>query len=260
MAVGCFEQSEADAGAEGEIQDGGAGGDDVLAEPDTQDVSLPTVPAFDDDDAINEYSQAVTAQCPPVSSSTVPGSWQLAMVGETGCTVYHPPGWLTGSQGTYFSAATKGNEAGYFILNGYLEGTAWDEVSIGDALVVELKKSHPDMKVISEATIPDPWGLGLKIRYLGLKFTNGKVPSVGLLRIVFTQCSVILNNCPLISSGTWAPLAELTDYACVLGQVDASLKCPSGGSTDCDDQTCNSECVSRGHAYGYCSQGYCNCP
>ncbi len=236
--------------------------DDAVAP--AKDVKPPptpgNVPSYDDDQAILDYCEAVLMQCPPLSQSTVPAGWDMLMVTESGCTVHAPPGWLHGVDGVTFEVTKDAaGTAGYFVLATYVPGTDWNEATLADYLYQELLNDYPDMKILKAETFTDSFGLGLKIRVVSVKFTQGGLPTVGVLRVVHYECSMILGNCPLTSTGVWVPLAEVASLSCTLAQIDASLRCPSGGGSDCSEGECDTYCKSQGYSSGSCVGDDCQC-
>ena len=224
----------------------------------------PAAPSYDDNDAIIEYVGTVGASCPQVSSLTIPGTWYLLMIGQTGCSVSLPPSWTgdstEGLGSTTFMAQSDATQtAGYFVYLGTLQGVDWTEVSLGDLMVDNLRNDNPDLEVVGAWTTDDLFGLSVKIRTILVKYGRNTTPSIAVVRIVHTGCSTLTNTCPLTSSAQWAPLAELSTYSCDLAQIDASVRCPSSGGSDCDEAECNTACQGAGHEHGYCSGNSCVC-
>ena len=224
----------------------------------------PEAPSYADNEAIIEYVGTVGALCPQVSSLTIPGTWYLLMIGQTGCSVSLPPSWTGASteelgSTTFMAQSDASQTAGYFVFLGSLQGVDWTEITLGDLMVDELRSDHPDLEVVRAWTTDDPFGLSVKIRTILVKYDGRTTPSLGLVRVVHTGCSTLTNTCPLTSSAQWAPLADLSTYSCDLSQIDASVRCPSSGGSDCDEAECNTACQSAGHDHGYCSGNNCIC-
>lgn len=234
--------------------------DDAGGEPGEDTPEIPSnVPAYDDDDGIRAWGEAALAGCGTITSSVPPG-WEMVLIGDTGCTVHRPSTWpfeVEGASAWIYASAEE--EAGIMLLNGYLEGTAWTAESILDSVLDQLRATYPDITVIDQGEGPDPYGLNLVIRIASLKFHDGEVPMVGMLRVIHHGCSPILGNCPLTATGTWSPLAQLPDFACTLSQIDATVKCPQGGGDNCEQGQCDTDCKAKGSAYGYCSNDNCVC-
>ena len=225
---------------------------------------LPETPSYDDDQAIIEYTEAVGAACPQVSSLTVPGNWYLLMIGQTGCSVSLPPSWTGGStedlaSTTFMAQSDAEQTAGYLVFFGSVQGTDWTEESLGDLMIGELRTDHPDLAVVGAWTADDPFGLGVKVRTLLVKFDRNSTPSLALVRVIHTGCSALTNSCPLTSNAQWAPLADLSAHSCDLTQIDASVRCPSSGGSDCDQAACDAACQTAGSDHGYCSGNDCIC-
>ena len=233
--------------------------EDVVVNPsDTLETSS-TAPAFDDDDGIRVWGEAALAACGTITS-TVPPGWEMVLLGDTGCTVHRPPTWPFEVEGaSAWIYASEEEEAGVMLLNGYLEGTDWTAEAILDGVIELLRETYPDITVIDAGEGPDPYGLAIVIRIASLKFHDGEVPMVGMLRVIHHGCSPILGNCPLTAAGTWSPLAQLPDFACTLSQIDATVKCPQGGGGNCDESQCDADCKAQGSTYGYCSNDTCVC-
>jgi hypothetical protein len=219
----------------------------------------PTAPAFDDDDGIRAWGEAALAACGPISSAP-PASWEMVLIGDTGCTVHRPPAWTFEVEGaSVWLYASAEEEAGVMLLGGVLEGTAWTATTILDGIVDTLREQYPDITIIDAGEGPDPYGLGIVVRIASLKFHDGDVPMVGMLRVIHSPCSDLLGTCPLTAAGTWAPLATLPDFACTLAQIDATVTCPKPGGENCDEGACDGDCKGEGSAYGYCSNDTCVC-
>ncbi len=233
---------------------------DVVAGEDAPRTTPEGPPPYNDDQAILDYCTQVLLQCPPVSLSTVPGGWQLVQITDSGCTTWAPPGWVTAVDGPSLEITPDAaGAAGYFVLATYVEGVDWDEASLADALFLELKQEYPDIQVLKEETLTDPFGMGLKIRVVSVKFRLSGVETVGVYRVVHYECSPILNACPLTATGTWVPLAQVPAMACTLAQIDAALRCPSGGPTECSEGECDTTCKAMGFAGGTCVGDDCTC-
>ena len=241
------------AGTAGGGADTGGGG------ADTGGGGIGGVPSFDDDAAILAWSEAIIGQCPPVSSSTVPAGWQTYLVGDQGCAVRGPPGWPAQQEPGWLQLASDAEEtAGYFLMIGWLEGTAWTAETIGDQVLAMLQQEVPDLTVLEVTEGPDPYGLGITFRVIATKFTSDGVQAVGNLLVIHTPCSAILDRCALTVSGGWTALAQLPDYACTVAQISASLTCPQGGG-GCIDSECDASCKASGKAWGTCVGDYCDC-
>ena len=263
--MGCEAPTQSSADSVGDDNPPGSDEDAVdqggsTPDKDTKGGDPGPVPSYSDNQAILDYCTAVVLNCPPVSVSTVPGDWYMVPVNDQGCTLYAPQGWNATIDGTVLNVTSDpGGTAGYFINASQVAGVQWNEVSLAELLKQELVKVYPDLVVLKEETWTDPYGMGLKIRVVSIKFTKGGVPTVGNFRVIFYECSVILNSCPLTASGTWVPLSQVESLACTLAQIDASLRCPSGGSTDCNEGSCDTSCKSMGYSNGYCSGDDCTC-
>ncbi len=220
---------------------------------------VPAAPDFDDDDAIRAWGEDALHACGAITS-TVPAGWEMILIGDTGCTVHRPPSWTFEVEGaSVWIYASPQEEAGVMLLNGVLEGTTWTAEAILDGIVDTLREQYPDITIIDAGEAPDPHGLGLVIRIASLKFHDGAVPMVGMLRVIHSPCSELLGTCPLTAAGTWAPLATLPDFACTLSQIDATVTCPKPGGGSCDAGDCDAGCKAEGSAYGYCSNDTCVC-
>jgi len=219
----------------------------------------PSAPGFDDDDGIRAWGEAALAACGAITSA-VPAGWEMVLVGDTGCTVHRPAGWPFEVEGaSVWIYASAEEEAGVMLLNGVLEGTDWTATTILGAVLELLREQYPDITIIDAGEGPDPYGLGIVIRIASVKFHDGEVPSVGMLRVIHSGCSAILGTCPLTVAGTWAPLVTLPDVACILSQIDATLTCPKPGGGSCEDGPCDADCKAEGDGYGYCSNDLCVC-
>ena len=256
-----FGGANCDRGDDGDpdVVSGATPKEDVVGWGDDTPTLPETVPGYDDDDGIRAWGDAALAACGTISS-TIPPGWEMVLIGDTGCTVHRPPAWTFEVEGaSVWLYASAAEEAGVMLLNGILEGTAWTAESILDALLEQLRESYPDIEIIDVGEGPDPYGLGLVIRIASVKFHDGEVPMVGMLRVIRSECSALLGTCPLTAAGTWAPLAELPDFACTLGQIDATVTCPKPGGANCDEGTCDDDCKTGGAASGYCSNDQCVC-
>ena len=219
-------------------------------------------PPWEDHAALTAWVEAVAAGCPPVSLSTAPVGWSSALVTPAGCTVKHPPDW-TPSPSTGLFMVTNGPAGlvGWLIAGTWVQGTTWTVETLGDHLVEQLRVDHPDLVVVNAWTdsATDPFGVTTYLRTLLLRFTQAMVQSVGLFKVVHTECSVLLGACPLTASGAWAPVAELPTWACTLAQVEATFYCPSGGGTGCDEGQCDATCKEGGSTGGTCVGDQCTC-
>lgn len=237
---------------------GGAGGGDggsVAGDA----VGPGETPDFQDGPAIVAWLVDVARACPQVSKLTVPGGWAMSMVGDKGCMLY-TPAWIASDDGTTWSWVTDAQRsAGFLIVAGAMSGTGWDEVSLAGVVVDALRAQYPDLAVLAADSADDPFGTGWRIRTLIVRFTNGALPSVGIVRVVHGGCSVPLDACPLTASALWAPLATLPAQACTLAQVEASFHCPQAGGSDCEEGPCNEACKAGGSDHGYCSGNNCVC-
>lgn len=238
---------------------------DTTTAPDTTgdvpaDTEVGPLPDWGDDDALLAWLGAIVQTCPPMSYSTAPGLWEMTLITDYGCTVRHPGEWVTDLQPGYFEATSDARrQVGYAVVGTYLAGTDWDEVSLGDLVVSELQKVYPDLAVLAADSESDPYGFGMRFRVIVMKFTNDGTRSLGVAKVLHGGCSWVLNNCPLTASITWAPAAELPLWACLLGQIEATLRCPSGGGTTCDENDCDATCKAQGGTGGTCVGDSCMC-
>ncbi len=218
-------------------------------------------PSFDDGDAVLAYLIQVVAACPPVSRSTVPGGWDVHALKDAACSIWTPPGWLESEDlATKSFLADAQGTTGYLTIATQVQGTNWNIESLTQSVIDNLTGQFPDLDVLAARTDPDPYGLGYEIRTVVMKYTNTGRPTVATLTMVHTECSMILNNCPLTGMASWTPLDELAVWACVLRQVDASVYCPgSGGGDECIDSACNAQCIDEGNESGSCVGDNCVC-
>lgn len=245
--------SDGDAARDVEVVDVGEdGAPDGTGLPDgLGDADPGDVPSWEDDDALAAWLYAVAAGCPPMSLSTAPGEWGTSLLTDSGCTVRHPSGWPTTLEPGRFEVTTDASRrVGYSIVATYVAGVDWDEGSLGDLLVDELRQDLPDLEVIAAATQEDPYGLGVRLRVLVMKLTLDDLPTLAVAKVVHQGCSIILGSCPLTAGLAWAPAAELPDWACTLAQIEATLHCPSGGGLECDAEACDASCAEGGTCVG----------
>lgn len=235
---------------------------DVTTGTDTAvgDTDVGPTPDWGDDEALLAWLGAVVAQCPPTSLSTAPVLWKMTMITEYGCVVRHPEEWITNLQpGVFTVTADASQHVGYMVVGTYLQGYDWTEVTLGDHLVAELRKTYPDLVVLAADTATDPYGIGVRFRVIIMKFEMDGTRTLGVAKIVHDGCSALLNNCALTASITWAPAAELPTWACTLAQIEATLHCPSGGGDECDENDCDTSCKTEGHDGGTCVGDNCMC-
>lgn len=218
-------------------------------------------PSFDDGDAVVAYLIQLVAACPPLSRSTVPGGWDVHALKDAACSVWTPPGWLESEDvATKSFLADAEGTTGYLTIATQVPGTNWTIETLTQTVTDNLKEQTPDLEILAARTDPDPYGLGYQIRNVVLKYKKNGRPTVATLTMVHTECSAILNTCPLTGMGSWSPLDELATWACVLRQVDASVYCPGGGgSEDCVDSACNAQCIDEGNEGGGCQGDRCVC-
>ena len=211
----------------------------------------PSPPRREEDPALVAKLVRAVAACPRMSISTVPFDWRMSLVTQSGCAVHHPPQWPPVAEPGVFKVAQPPAElTGWLIIGTYLPGTHWTDESLADFTVQELTRLHPDLAVIHSATEMDRWGLGVRIRQVIVKLTNQGVASVGVIKVIHAQCSPILNNCALTAMVSWTPVAELSTWACPLGQIEATFRCPSGGGSYCRDHECDASCARGGRCVG----------
>lgn len=240
----------------------GTSGTDATSWPDTTgDTSIGPAPDWGDDEALLAWLVAVVRTCPPMSYSTAPGLWKMTMITDYGCIVRHPEEWIVHLQpGIFEVTADATRHVGYSVVGTYLEGTDWDEVSLGDYLIAELQKGYPDLRVLGADTETDPYGFGTRFRVIIMKFTMDGTRELGVAKVLHAGCSWVLNNCALTASISWAPVEELPIWACTLGQIEATLRCPSGGEApECDEGDCDTSCKGQGNTGGTCIGDNCMC-
>ena len=241
----------ADSGNGGNGGNGGADGGDGVATGTMAPPSGTGTPLVD-------RLGAAGAACGRQSGFTVPGGWEIVGVGDKGCTVWVPPGWVvqgalsyqvtafadqTGSEGFVgLAGATREVEtcAPAEVTSGILSGFAANGYATPEVLW------HYEGV---EAFGGSNWSTGHAV----FATERGATPLIGYLWVLTTPTIIA---CDVVSLGFWEPQARIETDTCTLTQILNSVRCPSGGG--CDDASCNQSCQAEGRGGGTCDPT-CQC-
>jgi hypothetical protein len=243
--------------------DGGAPGADGGTAPSGDGGGTPgttLAPPTKTGNAIVDRLGAAAASCGKQSMFTVPGGWEIVAVGDKGCTVWVPPGWVI--EGAYTGLATAMRDAsgteGFLGIAGISERSACDPATVRDGVLNGFaEKGFATPKVLWHHEQTDSFGgTAWPTGHTVFSTSAGETAVVGYLWLL-TTATVIA--CDVVGLGFWEPVAVIERDTCTLTQVINSVKCPSGGSS-CDDADCNAQCQRDGSAGGACSpEGNCSC-
>ena len=211
------------------------------------------------DAALLARAEKAVKACGVVSRGTLPPGWQMVMYGN-GCTLHAPPSWRVAPQpGTLEVTADASRKTGYFVVTSYVPGEQWTDQSLSEHMVGQLRAEHGDLRAIRSRADDSLAALGAVTRQTHVRFTHDGVKELGEFRVIYTGCVALSGMCALTVMGMWAPEAELSDALCTLLQIDASIRCPTGGSSDCSDSECRDSCRNQGHKNGECVGDRCEC-
>jgi hypothetical protein len=239
-------------GAGGSGGAGGAGGSGGTGS------GTPTAPPQMTGIALVDRLGAAAAACGKQSVSTVPGGWQNVAVGDKGCMVWVPPGWIIQGSGTAIVSAfsdTTGTE-GFVGVAGATQALASCKPQPArDSLLDGFTKngySAPQVLWHVEGTESfggSDWTTGQAV----FSMTRQSTPLLGYLWVL-TLPTVVA--CDVVGLGFWEPEANIDVDTCKTLQILSSVTCPSGGG--CDPVECNQSCINAGHQGGTCESG-CVC-
>ncbi|MBM4372001.1 MAG: hypothetical protein FJ098_10135 [Deltaproteobacteria bacterium] len=217
-------------------------------------------PASAEDEALVARAEKAAAACGLVSRATLPPGWDMTLYGN-GCALWAPPSWQRkAGPGTLEVAVDTSRKAGYFVVTSWIPGEHWTDETLAAHMLEQLRVEHPDMRPVRTKVDTSLAALGATTRQTHVRFTHGGVPTLGEFRVVYTGCAAMSGMCPLTVMGMWAPEAELSQALCTLLQIDASIRCPTGGgASSCSDADCDASCRAEGRDGGACSGDDCVC-
>lgn len=216
----------------------------------------PEIPNSNDPLVQQMYLQALS--CGYLSKSTVPATWDNAMVTSSGCSVWKPANWPTGGKVDQFQIFDSTMAlAGWFVTTGQAPGTTWTLQSAADSAYQSIAATYgntPKQHYIKEYEL-----FGVKAADLVFSFNNRDQPSAAFMRVFLTEPNYILGTTSLTFMGFFMAQSQMSIHMCNLMQIDASLQCPAGGGHGCWDSDCNSACQSDGYSGGSCVGDECQC-
>lgn len=201
---------------------------------------------------------AAAAACGKQSTFTVPGGWEIVAVGDKGCTVWVPPGWIV--QGAYsylvsaFADAT-GVEGFVGVAGATRDLAACTPAEASSGILrgfAENGYTTPETLWHYEGTEAfggTNWSTGHAVFAMNREST----PLVGYLWVLTTPTVIA---CDVVGLGFWEPQGKIESDTCKVMQILSSVKCPSGGG--CDDASCSQSCRDEGRTGGRCDPT-CQC-
>jgi len=248
----------ADAGANGANgADGGNGGGGGSAGGDGVATGAMAPPSATGTPLVDRLGAAAAA-CGRQSGFTVPGGWEIVAIGDKGCTVWVPPGWVVEGSHTYkvTALADSSGVEGFVGLAGAtreLATCAPAEVTSG-ILGGFAENGYASPEVLwhyegIEAFGGSDWSTGHAV----FTANRGSAPLIGYLWVLALPTIVA---CDVVSLGFWEPQSRIEADTCKLTQILSSVKCPSGGG--CDDASCSQSCRAEGRSGGTCDPT-CQC-
>lgn len=203
---------------------------------------------------------AAAAACGRQSMFTVPGGWQMVPIGDKGCVVWAPPGWVVEGAwtGTVTAMKDASGKEGFLGLAGAAQVSSCEPVSIrGGVLEGYAARGYASPTVLWHHEQADEFGgTAWPTGHTVFSTSIGGTPLVGYLWLLTTQTVIA---CDVVGLGFWEPAASIEADTCTLTQIINSVKCPSGGGS-CDDADCDRQCKNDGKTGGSCSpEGNCSC-
>lgn len=231
---------------------GGSGGDG------TGGGSAVTPPPTDTGIEVVDRLGAAAAACGSQSVSTIPGGWESVAVGDLGCMVWVPGGWIVqgaGSPIVTMFADQSGLEGALGVAGGTQDLPACTPLAARDALLsgfTEGGYATPTIAWHEEAVVPfggTDWPTAQAV----FQTSREGTPLVGYVWVLTTETVLA---CDVVGLGFWEPEAKIEADTCTVLQILNSVTCPSGG--ECDDVECDLHCKDEGFTGGSCGFG-CEC-
>ena len=233
---------------------------DAYQGPDYGDMTAPDPDASVDlpqsDDPLVQQMYLTALSCGTVNASTVPAHWSAAMVTASGCTAMMPKDWATVGQVDQLQIVDgAARSAGWFLTTGLTPGTQWTPAKAAQALYDSLGGTSAKQHYINEYEL-----LGMYVGDVVFSFDNGGTPAAAFMRVYVGDPNFLLQSTSLTYIGFFLPQTQLQVHMCTLLQIDASVKCPGGGSSSgCWDADCSESCKNAGYSAGQCNGDQCNC-
>ena len=233
------------------------GGDDDNDPGDPDDSTVTPPPTGTGIELVDRLGAAAVA-CGAQRVSTIPGGWESVAVGDLGCMVWVPGGWIVQGEGTAIAslfADESGREGALGIAGATQDLPECTPVAARDSVLAGFADSgYAEPSIAWHLESIEPFG-GTDWPTAQAVFQSavGGTPLVGYLWVLTTPTVVA---CDVVALGFWEPEARIEADTCTVLQILNSVTCPSGGG--CDDADCDQRCRGEGFNGGSCGLG-CEC-
>jgi len=239
--------------ADGGVNDAAPSGD-AAGVPPGGAVTPPTTTG----NAVVDRLGRAAAACGRQSSFTVPGGWQNVAVGDKGCMVWAPPGWLVTGAGSSTTSVFSDDTG----VEGFV-GIAGATRDVKECTPAELRTGILGGFAQNGYASPQVlWHVEGNEDFGGTSWANGHAvfgtsrggtSLVGYLWVLATPTVIA---CDVVGLGFWEPVDRIEADTCTVSQILNSVTCPRGGG--CDPVECDQSCKAEGRTGGSCNSG-CEC-